>query len=166
MVWGEKAGTGQGTEFESWARLSPGNELASESATLGAECYVGITVMLKDREFRRPACSTEHDSGPRNCWRCSTYDLHLKLTKASYCRNNSPVLLDSFGSRYVFCEDPQLSISFCVLVPGSGPAVMGAGTNRTRSGSADGTNSGAASGRETAQRADDPGRCAGQTVPS
>src|ERR1700736_2945566 len=99
------------------------------------------------------------------CWRQSTYDLHLKLTQVSHCRNNSPVLLDSFGSRYVSCEDPEVSVAFCVLFPGSGPALNGAGTNRARSRSADSADSGSASRREAAERADDSSRCSDQTVP-
>src|ERR1700716_3892218 len=104
----------------------------------------------------------------RLCWQLlatlhlrSSYDVHLKLTKASYCRNNSPVLLDSFGSRYFSCEDPEVSIAFCVLLPGSGSAVSGADTNRARARSADSADSGAASRREATERADDPGRCSG-----
>src|SRR6266481_1331897 len=131
-----------------------GNELPSESATLCDQCYVEITGTLKDCEFRRRLRRAEH---LLLCLKLlatlhlrSSYDVHFKLTKVSHCRNNSPVLLDSFGSRFVSCEDPEVSIAVCALFPGSGPAVTGAGANRSRSRSADSAASGASGRREAA----------------
>src|SRR5258708_36385282 len=131
-----------------------GNELPSESATLCDQCRLESTGSLKDLEFPRRLRRAEHDSFALKLEATlhlrSSYDVHLKLTKASYCRNNSPVLLDSFGSRFVSCEDPEVSIAVCAVFPGSGPAVTGAGANRSRSRSADSAASGAAGRREAA----------------